>query len=194
MKQKECKFYIDTNIVLDYITQRNKETCNLIQRIQEKEWQLNSSSFLLMELAHYKKDEIFIKRAIENKWEVRRILREVNNNKQGKGLQSKDYDDIANWSNKHLSNFTHFSLYEFIHTSDDWGLCSFISTNSELAPLDVLHLASAIIGSINKECDYLLTNDVLLKKEGNRIIKYLEIKNKIEILTVAQAKQKFFSK
>ena len=154
---------------------------------------LNSSSFLLMELANYKKDEIFIKRAIDNKWEVRKILREVNNNRKGRGLKSRDYNYIANWSNEHLSHFTNFALYEFVQNSDDWDLCRFIGANSDLALLDALHLTSAIIGSINKKCNYLLTNDMLLKKEGGRIIQYLEIDG-LAVLTVAEAKQKFFPK
>ena len=125
-------------------------------------------------------------------------MREVNNNKKGRGLNNKDYNNIADWFNEHLNNFTHFSLYEFIHTSTDWSLCHFIATNSDLAPLDVLHLTSAIIGSINNECHYLLTNDMLLKKEGERIIRYLETKDNLEVmlevLTASQAKQKFFPK
>ena len=61
MAQRKGKiFYIDTNIALDYATQRNIDTISTIEKIKEKKWKLTSSSFMLMEFFDYKKDAIFI--------------------------------------------------------------------------------------------------------------------------------------
>ena len=97
IRRKIKQFYIDTNIALDYATGRNTETILLLEKIKEKKWKVVSSSFLSMELADYKKESIFISKALEKKWETRKIMREVNNNSKGKGLKTGDYENIQDW-------------------------------------------------------------------------------------------------
>ena len=89
--RKSKAFYIDTNVALDYITARNRESVSVLDRIKAKGWKCVSSSFLAMELADYQKDNLFvIEKAMEKKWEIRKILREAGN----KDLRRGDFDKI----------------------------------------------------------------------------------------------------
>ena len=70
-------FYIDTNIALDYITGRNQEAVSVLDSLKEMGAIIVSSSFLVMEAADFKKDSVyFVQKAIEEKWEIRKIVRE----------------------------------------------------------------------------------------------------------------------
>lgn len=190
----DLKIYIDTNIALDYVTKRNSETVDLIDGIKKQKGEFVISSFLVMEMSDYKKNDIFIKKCLRKKWEVRKILREVNNQK-GKNLSAYNYETIDDWQYNVLKDITSLKVYDFIQDTDDWELSQFIATNSELSAPDSIHLTSAIIGSFVGECRYMVTNDSLLITEGKRIIKNFEIiEGEFEILTIAEAKQKFFPK
>lgn len=190
-KRKSKIFYIDTNIALDYATQRNIQTILVIEKIKENKWKLNSSSFLLMELFDYKKDAIFISRALDKKWETRKILREVNN-KNGKSLKQSDYTSIEEWSADFIQKVKKIEFYDFLQDTESWELAQEISAKSELSAPDVIHLSSAIIGFLANKCDFLITSDSLLLKEGRRILEDLNISDNFEILTVADVKKKFF--
>ena len=144
----------------------------------------------MMEIYDYKKDSIFISKALEKKSEVRKILREVNN-KNGKGLKSSDYDYIQEWSDDFIKKIK-MDFYDFIQDADGWLLAEQISSISELSAPDVIHLASAIRGFLQKKCDYFITNDSLLKTEGTRILQDLRIDEKFEILTLSEVRKKFF--
>ena len=187
------KIYIDTNIALDYATKRNSETMSFIDSVKKKKGEIVISSFLVMEMVDYKKNDIFIKKCLSKKWEVRKIIREINNQK-GRGLDDADYSEIGTWQHSILKELTAFKIYDFIQNKTDWNLSQIVSISSDLSAPDALHLTSAIIGFLNQECNYMITNDSLLKKEGKMIIKNLGIENEFEILTVSQAKQKFFTK
>ena len=196
MAQRKGKiFYIDTNIALDYATQRNPDTIFTIEKIKEKKWKLTSSSFMLMEFFDYKKDAIFISRALDKKWETRKILREVNN-KKGKSLKESDYNSIEEWSVEFKQKVKKLDFYDFLQDSEDWELAQRISLTSELSAPDVIHLTSAILGFRNKKCDFFVTNDELLREEGRKILKHMDVSifDEFKILTMADVKKKFFSR
>lgn len=129
-KTKRSKaFYIDTNVALDYITARNREAILVLDKIKEKGWKCVSSSFLAMELADYKKDSLFvIDKAIEKKWEMRKILREIYN----KDLKRGDFEKIFDWFNGFRQEYKNVELYDFLKNSDDWQGAQEISFNQDL--------------------------------------------------------------
>src|SRR6266481_1630519 len=87
-------FYIDTNVALDYVTARNRDAILVLDKIKEKGWKCLSSSLLVLELADYKKDSLFvIEKAIEKKWEMRKILRET----YKKDLKRGDFEKVIEW-------------------------------------------------------------------------------------------------
>jgi predicted nucleic acid-binding protein len=182
-------FYIDTNVALDYITARNREAILVLDKIREKGWKCISSSFLAMELADYKKDSLFvIDKAIEKKWEMRRILRETYN----KDLKRGDFEKIFEWFNNFVSQYKNIVLYDFLNTSDDWQWAQEISFNSNLNAPDAIHLTSAFQGAVGGLCRFMITNDKHFKEEADRLIIEYKLQSKLNVITVSETKKTFF--
>jgi len=190
-KTKSRLFYIDTNIALDYITGRNRQTVLVLGKIKDKGWKCVSSSFLAMELADYKKESLFvIDKAIEKRWEMRKIIRATDK----KDLRRGDFEKVYEWFNEFRQDYKNIDLYDFLKNSNDWQLAQEISFNSNLVASDVIHLTSAILGSVAGYCQVLITHDELLSKEGKRIIQDYKLTSKLKIMTITEVKDRFFKK
>ena len=189
-KRKAKSFYIDTNIALDYATNRNIQTVLVLERIKEKGWRCVSSTFLAMEMADYKKDDLFIERARSKKWEMRKILRERDNKK----LKDVDFENTIDWFDDFRGRYKKIEMYDFLQDKDSWALAQEISFNSNLSAPDVIHLTSAIWGAVGDCCDIFVTNDNLLYGEAKRLIEQYEVKSKLKVMTIAEIRKKFFKK
>jgi len=184
-------FYIDTNVALDYITARNREAILVLDKIKEKNWKCISSSFLAMELADYKKDSLFvIDKAIEKKWEMRKILRETYN----KDLRRGDFEKVLDWFNEFRKEYNNIEIFDFLKTSDDWQGAQGISFNSNLNAPDAIHLTSAMLGAIGGNCQIMITNDKHFIQEARRIIGEYKLSSKLKVMTISEVKKKFFKK
>ena len=184
-------FYIDTNIALDYITGRNRQTVLVLGKLKDNGWKCVSSSFLAMEMADYKKESLFvIDKAIEKRWEMRKIIRATDK----KDLRRGDFEKVYEWFNEFRQDYKNIDLYDFLKNSDDWQLAQAISFNSNLAAPDAIHLASAMLGSLASYCQVLITHDELLSKEGRRIIQVYKLSGKLKIMSIADGKEKFFKR
>lgn len=191
---KKVAVYIDTNIALDYITRRNTETISVLDKLKKKGSIIVSSSFLVMEAADFKKDSIYLtKKAIDEKWEIRKIIRE----KDQKDLKVGDFYNISDWIAE-LKSKLNLELFDFLINTDTWELAQYISQNSNLSAPDAIHLSSAIIAAqsgieVNQDtivpCEIFISNDGFLKKEGEKLKKQLEISYP-EILTISEIKNK----
>jgi len=188
-------FYIDTNIALDYITGRNPEAISVLDNLKETGAIIVSSSFLAMEAADFKKDSIyFIQKAIDEKWEIRRIIRQS----YEKNLKEGDFYNISDWVEE-LKGKLKLELYDFLVDTDTWELAQYISQSSNLAAPDVIHLSSAIIAaqsgieaSKNKviPCEVFISNEKFLKKEAEKIKQQLDVSYP-DILTLSEVKKRF---
>ncbi len=182
--EKEA-IYIDTNIALDYITGRNAETISVLNKLKERGSIIVSSSFLVMEAADFKKNSMYMtKKAMDEKWEMRKIMRGVDQ----KDLKVGDFYNISDWI-EDLKNKLKLELYDFLVDTDTWELAQYISQNSNLAAPDVIHLSSAIIAAQSGICKIFISNDGFLKKEGEKIKEQLGISYP-DILTVSEIKNK----
>lgn len=189
--KKSRSFYIDTNIALDYITGRNRQTVLILGKIKDKGWKCVSSSFLAMELADYKKESMFIiDKAIEKKWEMRKIIRET----YKKDLRSGDFDKVYEWFNEFRQDYKNIELYDFLKDADNWQLAQAVSFKSNLAAPDVIHLTSAMLGSVVGYCQVLVTHDELLSREAKKIIESYKLNTKLKVMTIAEVKDKYFKR
>jgi len=193
-KNKVKGFYIDTNIAIDYITGRNPDTIGVLDLMKEKGWKIVSSSFLVMEASDVKKDYIYIiNKTMEEKWDIRRVLRE----RDHKDLTEGDFFKLTEWIDD-LKDKLNLLLYDFLVDSDTWELAQYISQNSNLFAPDAIHLSSAIIASQGGieidddqiEIEAFVTNDSFIKEEAEKIKKQLEI-DYPEVLTIGELKKKF---
>ena len=189
--RKSKAFYIDTNVALDYITARNRESVSVLDRIKAKGWKCVSSSFLAMELADYQKDNLFvIEKAMEKKWEIRKILREAGN----KDLRRGDFDKVFEWFNRFRAGYENTELYDFLKDNNNWQVAQTVSFHSNLNEPDAIHLASAIIGSIGGYRQIMVTHDGHLIKEARRFIAEHKLSGKLKVMTIAEVRKKFFPK
>lgn len=192
-KPEKVAYYIDTNIALDYVTGRNIETVSVLDDLKKTNSVLISSSFLVMEAADFKKDSIYIfRKAVEENWEVRKILRNV----YRKDLKYGDFCNISDWI-EDLKNKLDLQLYDFLVDTDTWELAQYISENSNLLAPDVIHLCSAFIASQSGveigdktiPCKVFISNDSFLTKEAEKIKEQLDVRYP-NILTVTEIKRK----
>lgn len=188
-KRKNKSFYIDTNVAIDYATNRDIQTVLVLERIREKGWKCVSSTLLAMEMADYKQDYEFIAKEVNKKRDPEDILRSRGN----KNLKKSDFQEIEEWFEEFQQHFRDLTLYDFIQDTNGWALAREISFNSNLAAPDVLHLTSAMLGSIAGYCDIFVTKDGLLRKEAENIVIHYKLGSKLKVMTPAEVKKKFFS-
>jgi predicted nucleic acid-binding protein len=187
-KRKSKSFYIDTNVAIDYATNRDIQTVLLLERIKERGWKCVSSTFLAMEMADYKQDYEFIAKEINKKRDPEDILR----SRGTKNLRASDFQEIEEWFNEFQNHFRNLTLYDFMQDSNSWTLAKEISFNSNLSAPDVLHLTSAILGSIGGYCDVLITKDGMLRKEAEKIISQHKLSSKLKVFTPLEVKKNYF--
>lgn len=188
-KSKSKSIYIDTNVALDYATQRNKETIAVLDRIKERGWKCISASFMAMEMADYKKESLYvIDKLVNRKWEARKVVSNVRNT----DLNESQLIDAHNWFADFVSRYKQIEFYDFITDSEAWGLAQKISFGSNLTAPDVIHLSSAIIAAVYKQCDTMITQDRNLIVEGNRILREYRLKTKLSIKTVSDFRKAHF--
>lgn len=191
-------FYVDTNVALDYITGRNPEAISVLDSLKETGAIIVSSSFLVMEAADFKKDSIyFVQKAIDEKWEIKKITRQC----YEKNLKEGDFYNVSDWIDE-LKSKLKLELYDFLVDTDTWELAQYISQSSNLAAPDVIHLSSAIIAAqsgietgTNKvtPCKIFISNDGFLKKEAEKIKQQLDVSYP-DILTLSEVKNRFLKK
>lgn len=186
--KRSKSFYIDTNVAVDYATNRNIETVLLLERIKERNWGCVSSTFLAMEMADYQQVYTFISKEINKKRNPDDILKSRNN----RNLNTSDFQDTEGWFADFNKRFKNLTLYDFITDSNGWNLARDISFNSNLSAPDVIHLTSAMLGSIGGYCDILLTRDGFLLKEAKRILSQQQYKKiKLTVMDVQEVKKKY---
>lgn len=188
-KKRVRSFYIDTNIALDYATSRDIQTVIILEKIKEKGWRCVSSTFLAMEMADYQKNALFIGEALAKKWEVRKILNNINN----KNLRSTQLDTVGDWFEDFKKRYKKIQMFDFLQDSFAWEVAQDISFTSNLTAPDVIHLTSAIVGAIGGYCSFFITKDGLLLKEAKKIIERYRLKTKLKVMTIAEVKRKFFT-
>jgi hypothetical protein len=189
-KNKIRSFYIDTNVALDYATNRDIDTVMLLESIKAKNWRCISSTFLAMEMADYKKEDLFVERARSKKWEFRKILREKDN----KDLRAVDFENVIDWFVDFKKRYKKIEMYDFLQDKESWQLAQEISFNSNLTAPDVIHLTSGIWAALGGLCNIFITRDNLLRKEGGKILAMYKLRNKLKIMSVAEVKNKYFKK
>src|SRR3989338_10759918 len=105
--RKNKSFYIDTNIAIDFATNRDIQTVLVLERIKEKNWKCVSSTFLAMEMADYQQTYAFITKEISKKRNPEDILRSRGN----KNLKESDFQETEEWFAEFKQRFKNLTLY-----------------------------------------------------------------------------------
>ena len=168
MVKRIVLIYVDTNFLLDCSEGREANSIFLMKKISEKECKCVTSAFTMMEISDFKKDDAYFFKKFHKKWAIKRILRE----RYKKDLTEEDFKDVTHYIvNKILNSYPNLDTVNL--NEQGWILALGISTKSNIAIGDAIHLATAW----NSNCKYLVTSDKHFIENSEKILKKLKIKN-----------------
>ena len=166
------KLYFDTNIIRDYLENRNQKSVELVECARQKNWECITSAFTMMELADRQQDTIFFQKTVINKkWDVDKFLRE----RRQKNLSKQDFEDLEEYLKTVETRLPFLSFFNL--SEEGWRIAQYITFHSTLSAVDTIHLATAYTAS----CDIIVTTDSNFIKHGNEILDIGKRKGKIKI-------------
>lgn len=169
------RVYVDTNILQGAISGRSTEDIVFISKAKEKDWEVYTSIYTLMELLDIAKDRKFLMKSIIDRWvDVATFL-------QGRKTKNLTKDDLLELAHVLNNFFLGNKIIKFLNIKEtDWELVKKIGESSNLHSSDALHLVTAWVGN----CHVLVTHDDEFIKEGNKILQEENVYNKLRICDV----------
>ncbi len=80
MQRKKSKIlYIDTNVILDFVADKDNYTVVLMESVKTRSWKLRISTFAMIELAEYRKNEIFLWDKLSQNKSLNNIIKRIKN-------------------------------------------------------------------------------------------------------------------
>lgn len=78
-KRKSKILYIDTNVVLDFVADKDNNVIVLMKSVKSRGWKLRISTFAMIELAEYRKNEIFLWDKLSKNKSLNSIVKRIKN-------------------------------------------------------------------------------------------------------------------
>ena len=162
-RPKNMCIYLDTCIVRNALSLRNKEDIFFLENIRKSNIQCKTSIYTFLELFEIAKDRKFLLKLVEEKW------LEVNTFMRDRYQKNLSLDELFSISEIINSLFIKYDFIELCNITEDqeWNLAKEICEKSNLHMSDVLHLATAYIN----KCTHIATRDTFFIKEGNEILR-----------------------
>ena len=188
MQRKKSKIlYIDTNVILDFVSDKDNHTVVLMESVRTRNWKLKISTFAMIELAEYRKNEIFLWDKLSQNKSLNSIIKKIRNPRENKKLKKYHFEQVSSWLENLQQQLPNLGFLDLDSSKDEnipssWQLAHELGVYSNLNAKDVIHLATAIAASQNKECDFFITNDGDLYDESKKIIKEIKLENKLRVL------------
>lgn len=171
--------YLDTSTILDYLLNREDNAVLLLSSIKKRKWKIITSTFTMMEIADWKKRDLFMRNKQELKWDMDKIF----SHKNETDLTDYEFTKVQKW----LLSQEELMKIDFIELEKEaWIKAREISSDTNLLAKDVLHFSTAFAAALHKECDIIVTSDGMFKKEAEL---YLKKKKKLKILKVLLLKE-----
>lgn len=186
-KRKSKILYIDTNVILDFIADKDSNVIVLMKSVKSRGWRLRTSTFAMIELAEYRKNELFLWDQLSKNKSLNSIIKRIRNPRDNKKLKSHHFDQASDWLSglqEKLPNMGFLDLDSPKNKNElgSWDLAHDISVYSNLNAKDVIHLATAVAAAQNQDCDFFITSDGDLYKESSEIMKLVKLQNKLKIM------------
>ena len=70
--------YVDTNIILDYLLKRDADATLIFESVKSRKWKLITSTLSMIEIADWKKRDLFIRNKVELNWGMDAIFGQRN--------------------------------------------------------------------------------------------------------------------
>lgn len=156
---KKPVIYLDTNIILDYIRQRNNDSVVLIETIKKRKVKAWTSYFTLFEITEKEKEDHWVWKRFKNKESLDDILRTRYPMKLNRDELRTVYDQVQ------LKFWEDYIEKEVIFTNlprdEEWDKVLDLITWHNISIGDAFHVQAAIQAS----CDIFVTRDSQLAKE-----------------------------
>ena len=155
MDESKLCLYLDSNILISYIHERENASVNLINKIRQKKWACFTSSFSALEIYDFERLEAWVQAKRTKHWTYDQIMRNYSKRHgDAIGLTNEQLESVFITIRDWLSSFEGYITFKRIN--DD------ISINSEtlcrktnMSGADALHLATAL----HTGCNMIVTND-----------------------------------
>ena len=155
MKEPNPRLYLDTNILISYIHEREEASVNLVNRIRFKKWECVTSSFTALEIYDIEQLEAWAQDRRMKHWMFDRIMRNYSRRRGNKlGLTGQQLSSVHTTIHDafiSLKDCIHFILLNDTISTAAEQYCA--TTN--IGATDALHLATAWYTA----WDILVTND-----------------------------------
>ena len=154
--------YVDTNIVLDIISNRKPVTTEIFDIVQDKKMKLCASHFTVMEAFDIRLEQAFVSQEIKRGDSLENILKRRND----RNLTPPDLTDVYNlvlihFSQPYKKNIDFWNLNE-----DGWEYAIELMTKANFTARDAIHVATAI----KSKSQNFLTYDSDLRKNSKKFI------------------------
>lgn len=191
--RKKFLLYLDTNIFLDLIRNRNDDSVGLFQKIKKGAYRTVTSFFTLLEFMEDEQKRVFAEREIVIR---KQSFDDVRTRIHERDLRKPELEGIkVNLEKKIYKPFVDTEKIEIRYLDDvGWDRAYELQSELNISSSDSIHLAIAdILG-----CDVFVTNDSQLRKVASEFFKSSkvifasssEIAEKIKALVEARKKQK----
>lgn len=185
-RRKNKIIYLDTCVILDYLD-KEENSVVLMKSVKDRKWEIRTSTFGMVELAEYRRNEIYLWHKLSNKKSLNTLMKAIRNPQREKKLKDYQFSELSDWlANIHtaLPKFQSLDLTssEKPDVQSSWQLAYDLSISTNLNAKDNVHLATAISASLNKECDFFITIDGNLYDEAKRIVTEFKMKKKLQII------------
>jgi predicted nucleic acid-binding protein len=149
------RLYLDTNILIDYIHERERSSINLINRIRTEKWECMTSSFTALEIYDVEQLEEWVQDRRLKHWMFDKIMRNQSRRRGKKiGLTEEQLTAVHTRIRNSLISFK--DCIQFILLNDTIStVAEQYCATTNIGATDALHLATAWYMA----CDILVTND-----------------------------------
>lgn len=184
-KRKSKILYLDTCVVLDYLD-KDENTVVLMNSVKKRKWATRTSTFAMVELAEYKRNEIFLWHRLSNRYSLNTLLKSIRNPRKKKKLSTYQLNELSEWLETIQKNLPKFSSLDLTNSENEseqssWQLAYDLSISTNLNAKDIIHLATAVAAAVNNECDFFITNDGGLYEEADKVTSELKIRQKLKV-------------
>lgn len=169
---KKPVIYLDTNVILDHIRQRNNDSVVLIESIKKRKIKTWTSYYTLFEITEKQKEDSWVWKGVKNKESLDDILRTRYPMKLNKYEMRTVYDEIQSkfWKDYIEKDVILVNLPR----DDDWDNILDLITWHNISIGDAFHVQAALQTS----CDIFVTRDSKLANE----IKCLESDIQVKLI------------
>lgn len=155
MEDLSPSLYLDTNILISYIHERDIASVNLINRIRQKKWKCITSSLTALELYDVEQLEAWVQNRRVKRWMFDQIMRNYSRRRSNKlGLTDEQLASVH--TTLHDTFVSLEDCIKFILLNDEISyIAEKLCATTNIGAMDGLHLATAMY----MKCNILVTND-----------------------------------